>query len=102
MQSLQSCSNSVPGCTTTARRRARPGQPPASSGQPFICIRARAQGKCTPLRFDWKASAVNVGKLMRYEVVKELQAAGDDVHVECTGDPAELKEITMKAEVCMR
>ncbi len=39
---------------------------------------------------------------MRYEVVKELQAVGDDVHVECTGDPAELKEVTLKAEVCMQ
>lgn len=57
------------------------------------------QGKCTPLRFDWKESAVNVGKLMRYEVVKELQDVGPDVHVECTGDPAELKEVKLKDEV---
>ena len=38
----------------------------------------------------WKDNAINVGKLMRYELVKELQhAVADDVEVECTGDPAQ-------------
>ena len=58
-----------------------------------------AQGKCTPLRFEWKDSAVNVGKLMRYELVRELQDAGPDVEVECTGEPAELTELKVKDEV---
>ena len=58
-----------------------------------------AQGKCTPLRFTWKDNAVNVGKLMRYELVKELQDAGPDVEVECTGDPTELTELKIKDEV---
>ncbi len=40
-----------------------------------------------------------MGKLMRYEVVKELQDVGPDVNVECTGDPAELKEVKLKDEV---
>ena len=72
--------------------RTRPVSPPQRYAR-------RVQGKCTPLRFDWKESAVNVGKLMRYEVVKELQDVGPDVHVECTGDPAELKEVKLKDEV---
>ena len=58
-----------------------------------------AQGKCTPLRFTWKDNAINVGKLMRYELVKELQSAGPDVEVECTGDPTELTELKIKDEV---
>lgn len=61
--------------------------------------RCPAQGKCTPLRFTWKDNAVNVGKLMRYELVKELQDAGSDVEVECTGDPTELTELKIKDEV---
>ena len=61
--------------------------------------RWHAQGKCTPLRFTWKDNAINVGKLMRYELVKELQHAGPDVEVECTGDPTELTELKIKDEV---
>ncbi|KAK9834881.1 hypothetical protein WJX81_006129 [Elliptochloris bilobata] len=56
------------------------------------------KGKCTPLRFEWKESAINVGKLMRYELVKELQEVGPEVDVECTGDPAELTELKIKDE----
>ena len=40
-----------------------------------------------------------MGKLMRYELVKELQNAGPDVEVECTGDPEELTELKIKDEV---
>ena len=40
------------------------------------------KGKCTPLNFDWKSAAVenkiaqstvNVGKLMRFDIVKQIQ-----------------------------
>ena len=73
-------------------------QPPGTRQSPRAG-RWPAQGKCTPLRFTWKDNAVNVGKLMRYELVKELQDAGPDVEVECTGDPTELTELNIKDEV---
>ena len=46
------------------------------------------KGKCTPLRYSWKNNATSVGKMMRYQMVKEIKALKydpADVRVACTG-----------------
>ncbi|KAK9833275.1 hypothetical protein WJX81_001939 [Elliptochloris bilobata] len=70
-------------------QRGLPAHVPPEEMRPTLLF---FRGKCTPLKYDWKNNADNLGKLMRFHIVQDIAAAQpEDVTAFCTGDRPEME-----------